>query len=90
MRTTWETLNPDEMQDAAESEARTGFDALIAPRRFHLSALPYFPAYTEYEEHVAGCAVCQQDELTDCPIGEELFTLARIGLSEQHRLAASN
>lgn len=90
MRTTWTRWTLDDMQDAAESEARTGFDALAAPARHFLAPLPYHGAYTEYEEHVAGCTVCQQDEMTDCPIGEELFTLARIGLSEQQRLAASN
>lgn len=90
MRTTWTSWTPDELRDAAASGARTEFDGLGAPRRHFLAPLPYHGAYTEYEEHVTGCAVCQQDEMTDCPIGAELFELARIGLDEQRRLAASN
>ncbi|MGW2213237.1 hypothetical protein [Streptomyces sp. NPDC001781] len=90
MRTTWAVWAPDDMRDAAESEARAGFDALAAPKRHFLEVLPYHGAYTEYEEHVAACGLCQQDEMTDCPVGEELSGAARIGLDEQHRLAASN
>lgn len=90
MRTTWAVWAPDEMRDAAASEARTGFDGLGAVQRFYVASLPYYGAYSEYEDHVAACAVCQRDPLTDCPLGADLFDQARIGLSEQHRLAARN
>lgn len=90
MRTTWTDWKPDDMQDAAESEARTGFDALDAPKRHFLAPLPYYGAYAEYENHVAMCAECQSSITAECPEGAVLFSTARVGLDEQRRLAASN
>lgn len=90
MRTTWTSWKTDDMQDAAASEARTRFDALEAPERYFLAPLPYYGAYAEYEEHVAGCAPCQQDEFSDCPEGAELLDIARTGITEQADLALSN
>lgn len=90
MRTTWTDWKPDSMQDAAASEARAGFNALKARERYFLEPLPYYGAFAEYEEHVAGCAVCQRDESTDCPEGAELLGIARTGIGEQADLALSN
>ena len=90
MRTTWADWKTDDMQDAAESAARSGFDALGATMRHFVETLPYYGAYSEYEEHVAVCAHCQRDEFTDCPKGAALFSVARIGLGEQQRFAARN
>lgn len=90
MRTTWASWAPDEMQNAAESEALTGFDALGATMRHFIGALPYYGAYTEYEDHVAACGFCQASETSECLAGAALFDVARVGLREQHRLAARN
>lgn len=90
MRTTWTDWKPDSMRDAAASEARAGFDALKARKRYFLAPLPYYGAYAAYEGHVAGCPVCQQDEFTDCPEGAELLIVARTGITEQADLALSN
>lgn len=90
MRTTWTNWKPADMQDAAESEARTGFDALEVPERDFITTLPYYGAFTEYRDHVVGCADCREDDRTDCPEGAEMLRVARIGLVEQADLALSN
>lgn len=90
MRTTWTSWETDDMQDAAASEARAGFDALGVRERDFLGPLPYYGAYAEYEEHVANCPVCKQDEFSDCPEGAELLDIARTGIGEQADLALSN
>ncbi len=90
MRTTWTDWQPSDMQDAAEAEARAGFDALKATARHFLAPLPYYGAYAEYEEHVANCTVCPQDELVDCAEGAEMLIIARTGIEEQAVLALGN
>lgn len=90
MRTVWVTWGVDDMQDAADSEARAGFDALKATARHFLAPLPYYGAYAEYEEHLANCPVCTQGVFTDCPEGAELLAVARTGIGEQADLALNN
>lgn len=90
MRTTWTSWKTDDMQDSAASEARAGFDALRAQERYFLTSLPYYGAYAEYEEHVANCPVCPQDEFVDCPKGAELLDIAGTGITKQADLALSN
>lgn len=90
MRTTWETLNLDDLQDAAASEARTGFDARGVPERDFVETLPYFSAFDEFRWHVTDCRDCLDDGRPDCSEGVRLRDVARVGLGEQHRLAASN
>jgi len=41
MRTTWTDWQSSDMQDAADAEARAGFDALKATARHFLTPLPY-------------------------------------------------
>lgn len=90
MRTMWVNWDVNDMQGMADSEARAGFDALRAQERYFLGPLPYYGAYAEYEEHVANCPVCKQDEFSDCPEGAELLDIARTGIGEQADLALSN
>lgn len=90
MRTTWTDWKPKDMRDAAESEARTGFDALGAMERDFVTALPYYGAFTEYRDHVTGCRNCREDGRADCPEGTGLLDVASVGLRTQARLALDN
>lgn len=90
MRTTWTDWQLSDMRDAAESEARAGFDALGAPERSFVKVLPYYGAFTEYRCHVIGCAACREDDQADCTEGTELLDAAGVGLRAQLRLALSN
>lgn len=90
MRTTWADWRLSNMRDAAESEARTGFDALDVPKRDSIATLPYYGAFTTYRGHVAGCADCREDSRTDCPEGAEMLSAAGSGLRVQSRIAARN
>lgn len=90
MRTTWADWKPKDMRDAAESEARAGFDALGATERDFVTALPYYGAFTEYRDHVTGCLSCREDDQADCPEGAGLLDTASVGLRAQSRLALNN
>lgn len=90
MRTVWTDWKPADMRDAAESEARVGFDALRVPVLHPVAALPYYGAQSEYEDHVESCAVCGRSVTSGCSEGEALLETVLIGLGEQHRSAVSN
>lgn len=90
MRTTWTSWKTGDMQDTAESVARAGFNALEVRERYFLGPLPYYGAFAEYEEHIANCPVCPQDESIDCPEGAELLDIARTGITEQADIALNN
>lgn len=89
MRTMWASWDVND-EARAEAAARAGFDSLKARTRHFLTPLPYYGAYAEYEEHVAGCAVCKRDVFSDCPEGAEMLDIARTGITEQGDLALSN
>ncbi|WP_086559959.1 hypothetical protein [Streptomyces africanus] len=90
MRTTWASWTPGDMQEAAELEGWVGLTALKVPEQKLVETLPYYGGLTDYQAHVTACADCRRDDRPDCAEGEMLLTVSRIGVEEQHRLAASN
>lgn len=90
MRTTWTGWSLDKMREDAEAEAWAGLTALRAPERHAIETLPYFGAFDEYREHVFRCSHCIDDRERDCPEGEALLEVSRIGVAEQKNLAAFN
>jgi hypothetical protein len=90
MRTTWTEWSPARMREDAQTEARVGFEALRAPERTALECLPYFGAFTDYRDHITGCADCIDDRRPDCAESENLVAVFRIGVAEQQILATLN
>lgn len=87
MQPMWECADLDIMQDAAEAEAHVSLDGLRTPEQDFVTTMPYYGAFAEYRDHVAGCTGCAG---TDCPEGEALRKTARVGLEEQARIALNN
>ena len=90
MRTIYADWAPADIRDAAESESRTTLGALGVPELTLVETLPYAGAFSDYRAHVTGCADCRRDDRADCAEGENLLAVSRIGVAEQHILAASN
>lgn len=90
MRTIWMSWDLDDMQDAAEAEGHVSLDALAVPEQQPVESLPYYGAFSDYRAHVAGCADCRRDDRPDCREGEASLEVSRIGVTEQHRMAAFN
>jgi hypothetical protein len=90
MRTIWTRWDLADMQDAAEAEGQVGLDSLVTGEVKLVPALPYYGAFSDYQTHVKECADCRRDDRPDCPEGEALLTVSRVGVEEQHRIAASN
>jgi hypothetical protein len=78
------------MTDAAELEGHVGLRALAVPEQRLVESLPYYSAFSDYQVHVTGCADCRRDDRPDCPEGEGLLVVSRIGVEEQQRMAAQN
>lgn len=85
----WVEMSLTDMQDAADAEGYAALTDLDVPSRELLGTLPYFGAFSDYQEHVASCATCAL-ELVGCPEGEEMAEVSQIGVTEQHRIAESN
>jgi hypothetical protein len=90
MRTTWERWDLDDMTGAAEVEGLRDLRTVRSPEVNLVGALPYFGAFSEYREHVTCCPDCLFDDRPDCAEGTALAAVARIGMEEQHLIAASN
>lgn len=90
MRTIWASWNLDDMQDAADVEGHVSLDALAVPEQRPVESLPYYGAFSDYQAHVAGCVDCLPDDRPDCREGETSLEVSRVGVTEQHRLAAFN
>jgi hypothetical protein len=89
-QTTWAEWEPDAMSEAAELEGYTDLTALKVPEQRLVESMPYHAAFSDYRFHVVGCADCRRDDRADCPEGEALLAVSRIGVDEQHRAAAHN
>lgn len=90
MRTTWESWDLDDMQDAADAGAYVEMDALPVPEQTLVETLPYYGAFSDYRDHVVGCADCREDSRPDCAKGAGLLEVSRIGVTEQHHMALDN
>jgi hypothetical protein len=90
MRTLWVGWDLDDIRDAAEAEGQTALDCLGVAELKMVETLPYYGAFSDYPAHIAACAGCRRDDQPDCVEGEALLAVSRIGVEEQHRLAANN
>jgi hypothetical protein len=86
----WVGWTLDDIRDAAEAEGQTSLDSLGTSEIKLVETLPYYGAFSDYPTHIAACADCRRDDRPDCAEGETLRTVARIGVEEQHRMAALN